>query len=155
MRQLDHLPDLFERLRGQTAIITGSARGIGAATATLFNNHGANVVITDLPVLEGSAKSVINGMRYPSNAIFVPASVIEWGQMVNVFKQGIQTYGRIDIVVANAGIMESSPILDVQVDANGDPLESVEAVRVLDVNLKGTLNSKKAICESSGTLHNS
>ena len=62
--------------------------------------------------------------------------------MVQAFETGISKFGRIDIVVANAGIMESTAVLDMQVDEDGVPLESTEAVKVIDVNLKGTLNSK-------------
>ena len=135
-------PDLLAYIHGKTVIVTGSARGIGAATASLFNKHGANVIITDLPFLREAAEHLIMTLTHPDKAIFVPGSITEWTQLRDVFKQGVAAFGRIDIVVANAGIMESNTVLDVETDDNGDPLESTEAVKVLDVNLKGTLNSK-------------
>ena len=141
MHQLRQSPELLLRLKGKTAVITGSARGIGAATAALFNEHGSKVVITDLPSLGPQAMSLINSLRYPENAIFIPASVTEWKQMVEVFKAGKRTFGEVTIVVANAGIMESRPVLDVDLDELGDPVESTEASKVIDVNLKGALNS--------------
>jgi NAD(P)-dependent dehydrogenase (short-subunit alcohol dehydrogenase family) len=142
MHQLDPSPSLLTAVQGQTAIITGSARGIGGATAAIFNRHGANVIITDLPQLRDAAESLIGSLEHPDRAIFVPASVTAWGELVQVFKQGERKFGRIDIVVANAGIMESTAVLDMQVDENGTPIESNEANKVIDVNLKGTLNSE-------------
>ncbi|KAH7028969.1 uncharacterized protein B0I36DRAFT_422797 [Microdochium trichocladiopsis] len=139
--QMQQSPDLLANVQGKTALITGSARGIGAATAALLNKHGANVVITDLPFLRESAEELITTLAHPDKAIFVPGSITDWAQLRNVFKQGVAKFGGIDIVVANAGIMESNTVLDVEVDEHGDPLESSEAVKVLDVNLKGTLNT--------------
>lgn len=139
--QIKHSPELLANLPGKTALITGSARGIGAATAALFNKHGANVVITDLPFLRESAEQLMPSLTHPEKAIFVPASITEWKQLTAVFKQGIAKFGRIDIVVANAGIMESNTVLDVELDDNGDPIESTEANKVLDVNLKGSFNT--------------
>jgi NAD(P)-dependent dehydrogenase (short-subunit alcohol dehydrogenase family) len=142
MHQFQPAPHVLPNLRGKTAIITGSGRGIGAATATLFNNHGANVVITDLPSLRAQAESLIQSLPNPPQAIFVPANVVIWKDMVQVFKTAVKAFGRVDIVVANAALMESRPVLETEVDENGDPVESVEANRVMDVNLKGVFNSE-------------
>jgi len=150
MHQLQQSPQDLLQLKGKTAVITGSARGIGAATAALFNEHGSKVVITDLPSLEPQAVSLIDSLRYPENAIFVPASVTEWKQMVEVFKAGKKAFGEVNIVVANAGIMESHPVLDVDIGEFGDPVESTEASTVIDVNLKGSLNSKCRIGKLDG-----
>ncbi|KAI1609685.1 3-hydroxyacyl-CoA dehydrogenase type-2 [Exophiala viscosa] len=141
MYQYEPSPELLFHLDGKTAIITGSARGIGAATATLFTKYGCNVVITDLPSLQGQAASLIESLEHPQRAIFVPASITAWDDLRGVFKKGIKTFGKIDIVVANAGIMESKAVLEVAVDENDDPVESAEANRVIDVNLKGTMNT--------------
>lgn len=139
--QIQQSPDLLAHVQGKMVLVTGSARGIGAATAALFNQHGANVVITDLPFLAEAAEQLITTLAHPDKAIFAPGSITDWAQLRDVFKRGVAAFGRIDIVVANAGIMESNTVLDVETDDNGDPLESTEAVKVLDVNLKGTLNS--------------
>lgn len=142
MRQLQPSPQLLSSLKNKTAIITGSGRGIGAATATLFNRHGANVVITDLPGLQPQANALIESLSYPSQALFVPANVIIWKDMVQVFKEAVQAFGKVDIVVANAALMESRPVLETEVDADGEPVECEEANRVVDVSLKGVLNSE-------------
>ncbi|KAI9167886.1 3-hydroxyacyl-CoA dehydrogenase type-2 [Paramyrothecium foliicola] len=141
MHQFNPSPSELAKLKGQTVIITGAARGIGAAAAVIFNKHGANVVITDLPHQQGVADALLASLDKPNHAIFVPASVTDWKQLVHVFEVTIATFGKVDMVVANAGIMESTKILDMQVDEEGLPLESTDAIKVLDVNLRGTLNT--------------
>ena len=135
---------LFPQSAGKTVLITGAARGIGAATAILFNSHGANVVLADLPQLRDSAEEVIQKqMEFPNRALFVSTNIINWAELTACFETAITTFGKLDIVIANAGIMESEAVLDMDnVDANGRLLESLEAGRVIDVNLKGTLNSE-------------
>lgn len=135
---------LFSQSAGKTVLITGAARGIGAATAILFNSHGANVVLTDLPQLRNKAEEVIQKqMKFPNSSIFVSTDIVNWAELTACFEEAITTFGKVDIVIANAGIMESEPVLDMNdVDANGRLLESQEAGRVIDVNLKGTLNSE-------------
>lgn len=142
MRQLDQSPSTLANLFGQTVIITGAARGIGAAAAIIFNKHGANVVIADLPRLQDTAEVLIQSLDYPERAIYMRANVTQWEDMVDLFEGTISRFGRVDMVVANAGMMESTVVLDMQLDEGGTPLESKEALEVLDVNLKGSLNSE-------------
>lgn len=135
-------PSLPAQAAGKTAIITGGANGIGAATAALFNRHGANVIIADLSFAQQAAESLIATLTHPDKALFVPVDILDWDQMKNLFKQAVAKFGKIDIVVANAVIMETSPVLDMDaLDSEGDLVESKEANRVIDVNIKGTLNS--------------
>lgn len=142
MHQLDFSAQSLANLPGQTVIVTGSAQGIGASTASFFNSQGANVVLVDLPSAESLAESLVKSFKHPGNAIFAPANITVWKDLLRVFKTAIKRFGQVDIVVANAAIMERASILDVEVDAAGDPVESPEATRVIDVNLKGSLNSK-------------
>ncbi|KAJ5804449.1 uncharacterized protein N7518_000752 [Penicillium psychrosexuale] len=122
---------LFSQSAGKTVLITGAARGIGAATAILFNSHGANVILADLPQLRDSAEEVIQKqMEFPNRAIFVSTNIINWAELTACFETAITTFGKLDIVIANAGIMESEAVLDMDnVDANGRLLESLEAGR--------------------------
>lgn len=141
--QLD--PGLLRQAAGKTAIITGGANGIGAATAALYSRHGANVVIADLPVARAAADALIPTLSRPDQVMFVPVDILDWAQMTHLFKQAKERFGRIDIVLANAAIMETAPVLDMDaVDEKGDLLESREAFKVIDVNIKGTLNSKRS-----------
>ncbi|KAK7931798.1 hypothetical protein PG985_002510 [Apiospora marii] len=132
---------MLANISGQTVIVTGAARGIGAAAAAIFNNHGANVVIADLPQLQDTAEALIRSLDHPERAVYMGANVTQWRDMVELFEGTISRFGRVDMVVANAGIMETAVVLDMQVDENGTPLESKEALEVLEVNLKGSLNT--------------
>ncbi|CAK7236775.1 hypothetical protein SCUCBS95973_009725 [Sporothrix curviconia] len=135
-------PAVLASAAGQTVVITGAAGGIGAATAALFSQHGANVVIADLSLARAAAEKLIPTLAHPDRAIFVPADILSWADMKNLFRTAVATFGRVDVVVANAGIMETKPVLDLDaVDADGELLESREAFRVIDVNVKGTLNT--------------
>ncbi|KAH6986438.1 3-hydroxyacyl-CoA dehydrogenase type-2 [Ilyonectria sp. MPI-CAGE-AT-0026] len=141
MHQLDFSSSDLSNLAGQTVIVTGADRGIGASTAALFNSNGANVVLVDLPSAKDAAESLIKSFQHPKKSLFVPANILVWEGLVTVFKIALQRFSKVDVVVANAAIMESKPVLHVEVDEAGDPVESLEANRVIDVNLKGTLNT--------------
>ncbi|KAJ5091982.1 hypothetical protein NUU61_006852 [Penicillium alfredii] len=143
MAQVQLDPSLLQQCTNKTVLITGAARGIGAATAALFNSHGANVVLADLDRFRDTAESLINTqMNHPERAIFVPGNIVDWAELTQCFKTTVTKFGGIHIVVANAGIMESQPVLDLDsVDENSDLRENAEAERVIDVNLKGTLNN--------------
>jgi NAD(P)-dependent dehydrogenase (short-subunit alcohol dehydrogenase family) len=142
MSQIEVNPDILSQSANKTVLITGAARGIGAAAAALFNHHGANVVIADLAQFQQTAEHlIVSTFTNPQRAIFVPGNIVDWTQLTSCFKAAVERFGGLDVVVANAGIMESSPVLVMDVDENGDLKEHTDAERVIDVNLKGTLNS--------------
>ncbi|RAH65383.1 dehydrogenase with different specificitie [Aspergillus aculeatinus CBS 121060] len=142
MQEFEIEPALLSQADGQTVIVTGAANGIGAATATLFNHHGANVILSDLASLEGTAAALIQTFSWPEKAAFVAADVLDWEQMKTLFHETVRILGEVNIVIANAGVMESHPVLDLDnIDENGDLRESTEGFRVIDINLKGTLNT--------------
>jgi hypothetical protein len=136
-------PTLLKQAAGKTVIVTGGANGIGAATAILFNANGANVVIADLEPCRGAATALIDSLASPSKAAFMPMNILDWEQGKRVFKSVVERFGGVDVVIANAAIMETSPVLDIEkVDANGEPHQPLEAYKVIDINIKGTLNSE-------------
>ncbi|KAH8173255.1 short chain dehydrogenase domain-containing protein [Sarocladium implicatum] len=129
-------------VENKTVIVTGGAKGIGAATTLLYNARGAQVVIADLANAKDTADELIKSLPYPSRCIFVAVDITRWEDMVSLFQQATGRFGEIDIVVANAGIMEQKDVFAVdEVDEHGTLLESKEASRVIDINLKGTLNT--------------
>ncbi len=89
-------------LDGKTAIITGSGRGIGAATAQLFAQHGARVVVTDIDPNPANATAArITEMG--GTALALGCDVTKDGDIEELVGQTVHTYGSIDILVNNAG----------------------------------------------------
>jgi 3-oxoacyl-[acyl-carrier protein] reductase len=89
-------------LQDKVAIITGSGRGIGAATAKLLAQHGAKVVVTDIdaPPAEATAAAIQSA---GGTALAVPADVTNDGGIEDLIGQTVNTFGGIDILVNNAG----------------------------------------------------
>ena len=115
------------RLEKKVAVITGGALGIGRATARLFAAEGATVALgdVDVAVAEKVAREIVeNG----GQALALPLDVGDAGQVNAFITSVVGEYGRIDVMVANAGIAHSAPFL-----------EHPEAQwhRVLRVNLTG------------------
>lgn len=104
----------------------------------LFHQYGANVVIADLPTAEFEAKELIATLS-TERAIFIPTNILIWRYMLSLFSQAKERFGRVDIVVANAGLMESEHLFDMELDLDGNPREPKEHCRVIDVNVKGTM----------------
>jgi 3-oxoacyl-[acyl-carrier protein] reductase len=137
------------RLAGKVSIITGAARGIGHATALKFAREGAKVVLCDL---DGAAlAATVNQVRDTGGEAhgFVldvtdPASI---QAMVDAV---LRRYGRVDVLVNNAGIVQDAQLLKMRED---------QFDSVLDVNLKGTYNCTKAVApimveQNSGVILN-
>jgi len=93
------------RIADRVAIITGGASGIGRATAELFAEEGAKVVIGDLPTSEGDqlAKSI--------GGLFVPTDVREAKAVEHLVRTTCDKFGGLDIMFNNAGIGVVSPLL--------------------------------------------
>jgi len=89
-------------LKGEVAIITGSGQGIGEATAYLFAENGAKVVVTDLD-REKSEKVAANIRALGGEAISVPGDVTDPTFPDHLVKETIKSFGAIDILVNNAG----------------------------------------------------
>ncbi len=91
------------RLEGKVAIITGTASGIGRATAVLFAKEGAQVVAADR--VENSCKELIDEIEgNGGKAVFVKTDVTINADLKKLVKTAIDLHGRIDILVNNAGI---------------------------------------------------
>ncbi|NBC02288.1 MAG: SDR family oxidoreductase [Bacteroidetes bacterium] len=139
------------RLTNKIALITGSARGIGQATAELFHKEGATVIISDIRDDEG--RTIAQNLG--ENAEYVHLDVGEANNWLSVIDHITSTYGQLDILVNNAGItgfLESTGPWD----AENCDLESWEKVH--KVNSTGVmLGCKYAIAlmkENGGSIVN-
>jgi 3-oxoacyl-[acyl-carrier protein] reductase len=123
------------RLKEKVAVITGAAQGIGYATARKFLDEGARVALVDLSAdaLEAARSQLkVNGEVIES----FPVDVTRRDQLDEMVGRLRERFGRIDILVNNAGITE---------DARIQNMTDEQFDRVIDVNLKGTYNSSKAV----------
>lgn len=122
-------------LEGKTAVITGAAspRGLGKATARLFAQHGARVVILDLDADEAAeAAADLPGTGHIGRV----CDVTQKADCDTIALELIADMGQIDILVNNAGITQPLKLMDIA-PANYDA--------VLDVNLRGTLYMSQAL----------
>ena len=120
------------RLSGKVAIVTGGNRGIGKATAKLFVQEGASVVITarDIKRLEETAKEI-------GNVIWIPGDIKNESDVQNVVKKTVDKFGKIDILVNNAGIFPQIKPLH--------KISDKEWNEVIDVNLTGQFRFTRAV----------
>ncbi len=122
------------RLEGKVALISGGARGMGAAEARLFSSEGAKVVIADVLEDEGRrTEAQIN--ESGGDAIFVRLDVTRESEWDAAVTRAVQQFGKLDIVVNNAGIAFRNSIEDTSVEAWD---------RVMDINAKGVFFGTKA-----------
>jgi len=92
---------MSDRLKDKVAIVTGGAAGIGQATAILFAEEGAKVVIGDLDQSAGDA-TVANIKAAGGDAVFVRADVSQEDDARKLTDEALNAYGRVDILVNNA-----------------------------------------------------
>ncbi|MCF8884649.1 MAG: glucose 1-dehydrogenase [Nitrososphaerota archaeon] len=105
------------RLEDKVAVITGAARGIGKATASLFAKEGARVAVIDILEREGSETvKQINKIVGENRALFIKADVSEEYYVKNMVNVVIKEFGKIDILVNNAAIQPVGTILDTDVE---------------------------------------
>ncbi|MBO6783500.1 MAG: glucose 1-dehydrogenase [Alphaproteobacteria bacterium] len=123
------------RLKGKTAIVTGSGSGFGEGIAKVFAREGANVVVND--VNEDGGKRVAAEIASENgNASFFAADVTSAEDMTRLVDHATTTYGGLHILVNNAGVAHKrKSMLDVTED---------ELDRILAVNVKGLYHTANA-----------
>ena len=94
---------MSDRLKGKVAIVTGGAAGIGQATAILFAEEGAKVVIADLDEITG-AETVAQIKAQGGEAVFVRTDVSQESDAQHVCDKTISVFGRLDILVNDAAV---------------------------------------------------
>jgi 2-dehydro-3-deoxy-D-gluconate 5-dehydrogenase len=119
---------------GRVAMVTGSGSGLGEATARLFAEQGARVVVSDLPDRLDQATSVAVAIG-PGRAVAVGLDVREPASIAAAVEQAVAAFGRLDVMVCNAGVNIRKPALDVTPQ---------DWDAVVDVNLRGVFFSAQA-----------
>lgn len=123
------------RMDGKVAIITGAASGMGLAGAHLFAKEGAKVVATDVifEVLEEKVKEIVSNGGDAIALRLDVSSPESWQEVVN---KTIETYGKVDVLVNNAGIHIAKGILDAELD---------DWNKVMNINTTGVWLGMKAV----------
>ena len=123
-------------LDGRVCVVTGAGRGLGREHAILLASEGARVVINDLGGAidgsgsdEGPAQNVVEEIRSAGGeAIASTDSVTSWDGAKRIVQDAIDAYGRLDVLVNNAGILRDRSLVN---------LEEAEWDAVIDVHMKG------------------
>ncbi|MDR1103801.1 MAG: 3-oxoacyl-[acyl-carrier-protein] reductase [Endomicrobium sp.] len=125
------------RLQGKTAVITGSAQGIGRAVAELFASEGAQVVvISDINAEQAQKTADEIKSKYGVETAAVAANVAKLEDCESLAKSALDKFSKIDILVNNAGITKDNLVLR---------MSEAEWDAVIAVNLKGVFNCIKAV----------
>lgn len=141
-----------QRLSGKVAIVTGASRGIGRATAIALAAEGANVVVNYASSSAAADEVVaeINAMETGAQAIAIQADVGKSEQVDALFDAAMEKWGRVDVLVNNAGITRDTLLLRMK-------LEDWQSV--IDLNLTGVFlctraASKIMLKQKSGRIIN-
>src|SRR4029077_4780894 len=120
------------RLEGKSVLVTGASSGIGQAIAVRFAQEGANVAINyrgEPNEAEATREMVRQSRLYPTvKDLAVQADVSREDQVREMFRQVLQSFGSLDVLINNAGI---------QIPAPSHETEMADFDRVLGVNLRG------------------
>lgn len=125
-------------VKDKVTIITGAGSGIGRGTALLFGREGAKVVVAD--VNEKGGEETANEIRKNGGeAFFARLDVSNREQVKNVVQETIKKYGRIDVLINNAGIIQDALVVK---------MTEEQWDRVINIDLKGPFNCIQAVVGS-------
>ena len=123
-------------LKGKTAVITGSGRGIGKSIALKLASHGANIVINDIPSSDYADETCEEAKKLGVECIVVKGDVRNTEDVQKLVSETMDKFGHIDIFVNNAGITRDGLMIRMSED---------DWDLVMDINLKGAFNCIKAV----------
>ncbi len=115
-------------LQDQIAVVTGGAQGLGAALAGRLAQEGAHVVVADLKLEGAQETAAAIAAQSGRRTLAVAVDVTDEGQVAALMERTVQEFGRLDILVANAGIVLSGPLAD---------FAAAQWRKVIEVNLIG------------------
>lgn len=125
---------MYQRLRDQTAVITGGAQGLGEALARRLDAEGCKVVVADINL--DSAQKVAAGL---SNAIAVKVDVSDELQVEAMVRSAVERYGKLDLLISNAAILIAKPATE---------FSGEQWKKMMDVNLVGYFLCAKAAAKA-------
>lgn len=120
---------MSNNIEGKIVVITGASSGLGEAAARLLSAQGASVVLGARRIdrIQSLADELTAG---GGKALAIPTDVTHCDQVKALVDTAVQTYGRIDVMINNAGLMPHSPLERLKID---------DWDRMIDVNIKGVL----------------
>jgi 3-oxoacyl-[acyl-carrier protein] reductase len=133
------LPENLQHLKDKVAIVTGASRGIGKAAALALVTQGAKVVINYARSSDAAEATVKEITDAGGEAIAVQADVSQSGEVDNLIKTTLDKFGRIDVLVNNAGITKDTLLLRMKPE---------QWQAVIDLNLTGVFLCTKAVSKT-------
>jgi NADP-dependent 3-hydroxy acid dehydrogenase YdfG len=119
---------MSDNIAGKVVVITGASSGLGEATARMLSAQGARVVLGARR--QDRIQALARALGGDDKALAVTTEVTDRAQVKRLVDAAVQTYGRIDVMINNAGVMPQAPLERLKVD---------EWDRMIDVNIKGVL----------------
>jgi 3-oxoacyl-[acyl-carrier protein] reductase len=129
------------RMKGKIVLVTGGAAGIGKATALRFAEEGAKVVICD--VNEEAGKIAVKELG--EAAAFYKVNVADHTEVQKWVGDVVAKYGRIDVLVNNAGIVRDGQLVKVKEGQLVGQMSEADFDLVISINLKGVFNCAQAV----------
>ncbi len=128
----------MKRLQGKTALISGAAKGMGAAEARLFAEEGAQVIVADVD--DASASAVVKDIEDAGGrATAVHLDVSDAASWQTAIAEGNKAFGNINVLVNNAGILLMKPVQDTTED---------DWDKIFSINAKGVFLGTKAVLDN-------
>jgi NADP-dependent 3-hydroxy acid dehydrogenase YdfG len=120
---------MSNNIAGKVVVITGASSGLGEATARLLSAQGASIVLGARRIdrIQSLADELTGS---GGKALAIPTDVTHYDQVKRLVDTAVQTFGRIDVIINNAGLMPHSPLERLKID---------DWNRTIDVNIKGVL----------------
>jgi 3-oxoacyl-[acyl-carrier protein] reductase len=137
------------RLQNKVAIITGSARGIGAATAMAFGREGANVVVCDVNQAQGEETAAAINAAYGEGqtvALYLPVDVADVASVERLVAQTVARFGRLDILVNNAAILRDAQLVKMA----DEQFDQVVQINLRGVFVCGRAAARQMVDQGSG-----
>lgn len=107
---------MSKKLIGKVALVTGASKGIGSSIALHLAAEGAAVIVNYASSKEGAEKVVSEIMRKGGKAAAVKANVTQHEDILHLFTETLRIFGKLDILINNAGVYEFAPIEDITTD---------------------------------------